>query len=919
MASASGKVFKEFYKVIENFGYAAIVYDRATGRLEYLVIEPELTEEEREALERIKRYIVETSEPDLSILNDREAMEEYIKERFEEILKKYKVRVKPESKDKLIYYLIRDLLGYGELEVMMRDPNIEDISCDGVGLPVYVWHRRYESLPSNVVYRTSEDLMRTLNRLAYKAGKQISVAFPIVEGALPEGYRIHLTLSEVSRRGGTFTIRKFREEPFTVIDLIKFKTLSPLLAAYLWLLVDLKRSIMILGVTGSGKTTTLNAVAMLIRPEAKIVTIEDTPEINLPHENWIPLVTRPSHERWRMDVTLYELLRTALRQRPDYIIVGEIRGEEAYTLFQAIASVSRDTPVLLYSPSEGRVVLRAIGDFADEAYSDGGSDEPRAVSGDWRVLTLDGGEVAFRPVRYVLRHRASELYEVKHSGGGAILATGSHSVFVLGDDFGVVEKRVDELEVGDLLVTFCAPVLSSPRRLAVIDLVDLLRDCDGVEVTLDGKRLSVREYLTSEADPKRRVRARVRLGREELPALLEVDEGLAALLGCYLARGKVEGSMIVLSGLPSAALAKVSELLRRLGVRHAQASGGLVVESRLLAEALRRLASHGVPEQLWMAERGVVESFIDSVLHARGGLSEELRAQVVWLARLHGVPLRLDGDGFAREGGDLVLAEPVRRLLVEVAAAGRVAEASKALKLLGSDELVERERAVAALRVAEELLGPSEAGLASRLRALIEGGVSFYRVTEVRRVPYEGYVYDVSVPGSEAFFGGDVPVLLHNTGHAGLSTMHAENVHYAIRRLETRPMNVPRELIPMMNVFVEIARIERQGRIFRRIVGVYETLGLDPETGDVKLHQVFKWDPVLDRVEFTGKSYLLERVSEMGIYIVGDVMEELRAREAILRRLAELDVRSFKDVARVIRDYYYRPESVKRRFMVGVS
>jgi len=286
---------------------------------------------------------------------------------------------------------------------------------------------------------------------------------------------------------------------------------------------------------------------------------------------------------------------------------------------------------------------------------------------------------------------------------------------------------------------------------------------------------------------------------------------------------------------------------------------------------------------------------------------------------LHGVPLRLEGDSFVREEADLVLAEPVRRLLVEVAAAGRAAEASKALRLLGSDELVERERAVAALGVVKELLGPSEAGLASRLRALIEGGISFYRVTEVRRVPYEGYVYDVSVPGSEAFFGGDVPVLLHNTGHAGLSTMHAENVHYAIRRLETRPMNVPRELIPMMNVFVEIARIERQGRIFRRIVGVYETLGLDPKTDDVRLNRVFKWDPVLDRIEFTGKSYLLERVSEMGIYIMGDVMEELRAREAILRRLAELDVRSFKDVARVIRDYYYRPESVKRRFMVGVS
>ena len=211
-------------------------------------------------------------------------------------------------------------------------------NCDGYGLPVYVYHRDYEWMPTNVTFPTPEALDRFIRRLAYKAGQSITFARPIVEGPLPpEGFRVHLTLGEVSRRGSTFTIRKYSVEPYTIVDLLGFNTLSPTIAAYYWLLVDNVQSMMIAGPMASGKTTLLNAIAMLIRPEAKIVTIEDTPEIRLPHENWVPLITRPSFEPGVQDVTLFDLLKSALRQRPEFIIVGEIRGEEAYTFFQALA------------------------------------------------------------------------------------------------------------------------------------------------------------------------------------------------------------------------------------------------------------------------------------------------------------------------------------------------------------------------------------------------------------------------------------------------------------------------------------------------------------------------------------------------------------------------------------------------------
>ena len=331
-----GESLVEFYPVNPPFGYVAIIRSRITRRYEYRVLEPPLTRLDQENIRRIRELVLESARIRLEDL--RKSPEEVLRREVERVIKKYKVPVPKESLDKIMYYIVRDTLGYGPIDVPMRDPNVEDISCDGLGLPVYVWHRRYESVPTNIVFTRPEELESLLIKMAYRAGKHLSIAQPIVEGSLPGNYRIHLTLAEVSRRGGTFTVRKFREVPFSIIDLVKLGTVSPLMAAYFWLLIEAGKSVMVVGATASGKTTTLNALATFIRPEAKIVTIEDTPELNLPHENWVPLVTRPSYEEWIRNVDLYELLKSALRMRPDYIIIGEVRGAEAFTLFQAIAT-----------------------------------------------------------------------------------------------------------------------------------------------------------------------------------------------------------------------------------------------------------------------------------------------------------------------------------------------------------------------------------------------------------------------------------------------------------------------------------------------------------------------------------------------------------------------------------------------------
>jgi archaeal flagellar protein FlaI len=328
--------FKDFYSVTPPFGNVGIKVENETGRLVYIVIEPTMTQTEQETLLMLKTMLKEESEVSLAILKDAALTETFLRGSINRMIKRFKLKVSKDSLEKFVYYVKRDFLGYGIIDVFIHDPNIEDISCNGTGIPIYVWHRLYESLPTNVSYNTSTELDAFITRLAYRAGHQISVSSPILEGALPEGFRIHLTLEEVSKRGDTFTIRKVRANPFTIVDLINLGTAPPSMAAYFWILVENLRSIIVAGATASGKTAMLNSICTFIRPEMKVVTIEEVRELRL-HDNWIPMVTRPSFQDGVQEVTLFDLLKSSLRQRPDCIVVGEVRGEEAYTLFQSIS------------------------------------------------------------------------------------------------------------------------------------------------------------------------------------------------------------------------------------------------------------------------------------------------------------------------------------------------------------------------------------------------------------------------------------------------------------------------------------------------------------------------------------------------------------------------------------------------------
>ena len=337
----------EVIEVQDGFGYKhlgkkRIIFDHATNEYRYEIDEPRLTDDEKTVKKELSHLFkmladIQTFDMDLK------EKEKFLHETLDQIILDNDIVFEESSRDTIFYHIFRDFLGYGRIDIPMHDDGIEDISCDGPDTPIFIHHRKYESIETNIYFDDEPELNSFLGRLCQISGKQISIFSPIVDGKLPDGSRLQATLAKTVTKGSTFTIRKFRETPLTPIDLIQFKSMSTEMAAYFWMAIEDGASVLFCGGTASGKTTALNALMLFIPSSHKIISIEDTREVNIPHKNWIAGTTRrgfaaSDESKSGKDIDMFDLIRAALRQRPRVIIVGEVRGKEAYSLFQAMAT-----------------------------------------------------------------------------------------------------------------------------------------------------------------------------------------------------------------------------------------------------------------------------------------------------------------------------------------------------------------------------------------------------------------------------------------------------------------------------------------------------------------------------------------------------------------------------------------------------
>ncbi len=333
------------YPLIEPYAYAHIFWDQREQELIYTIEEPVLNKTEKEILKLVQLAMEEMIDVSFSNVSKADFVIKYLEKNVQSILVELGTKVSEDTYKKIMYYVFRDSIGLNEIEPLLKDYFIEDIECNGFGFPIYIVHRKFENVKTNIIYDSSKKLTDFVEKLAQKCGKYISYAKPLLDGALPDGSRVNATYTEdITTRGPTFTIRKFTTDPWTPIQLINFGTASPEVFSYLWYAIEHKFNIIVIGETASGKTTFLNSILHFIEPDARICSIEDTRELNIAHENWMPSVVRSGFGIPNVlgkeygEVSLFDLLRESFRQNPDYLVVGEIRGKEAYVLFQGMAS-----------------------------------------------------------------------------------------------------------------------------------------------------------------------------------------------------------------------------------------------------------------------------------------------------------------------------------------------------------------------------------------------------------------------------------------------------------------------------------------------------------------------------------------------------------------------------------------------------
>ena len=450
------------YTLISPYVSVHIYWDKKLGELMYEVEEPILDENEKGLLDTIEVSLGEMINVNVLIQKTNEAMIDYINKTARLLIEELALKVSDESYKNIFYYLYRDFVGLNEAEPLIKDYFIEDIECNGANTPVYIVHRIYRNMRTNVIYNSMDKLASFVEKLAQRTGKYISYASPLLDGRLPDGSRVNATYTtDVTSKGPTFTIRKFTKIPWTPIQLLNMGTVCPEMLAYFWILLENKSNILIAGGTASGKTTLLNAIAFFIPPEARVVSIEDTRELNLPRENWLPSVARTSMGQSKTgEVDLFMLLKSSFRQNPDYVIVGEVRGKEAFVLFQGMASghssistmhadsvntlIKRlETPPIELSPT----LLNTLDVVAIMTHAIVGSQETRKLREVVEVVNVENSGIALTNTPFSWNARDDVFYFKKDSKAFEKIAKKyGYTIEELNKDFELRAKLLHELQ-----------------------------------------------------------------------------------------------------------------------------------------------------------------------------------------------------------------------------------------------------------------------------------------------------------------------------------------------------------------------------------------------------------------------------------------------------------------------------------------
>jgi flagellar protein FlaI len=350
--------------VVEKGKGYQILKRKSEKSLTYLVTIPEFTKEEKKLLRTIGKRAVAEINIDPEAMNDYAQKKKVFTEKAIELMDKEYPKLKKNAKLWFATFIVQDMIGYGILDPLLSNDDLEEVMLIATNIPVYVYHRKHGMCKTNIVFEDSEGAVKIIARIARTVGRRVDASTPLLDARLKDGSRVNATVAPVSLGGPSLTIRKFKADPFTVVDIINFNTMNSDLAAFLWLAIDgyevKPANILVSGGTGSGKTTTLNCLGSFIPQSNRVLSIEDTAELQIPVHHWVRLETRPPNIEGTGEISMARLLRNTLRMRPDRIIVGEVRGAEANTLLTAMNTGQSGSLGTLHANNSKETITRLV-------------------------------------------------------------------------------------------------------------------------------------------------------------------------------------------------------------------------------------------------------------------------------------------------------------------------------------------------------------------------------------------------------------------------------------------------------------------------------------------------------------------------------------------------------------------------------
>jgi len=348
--------------LIDSYGDVKIYRDSREAVPTYEIESPHLRGEEKNVLEALMEIALNVITVEAGALTVEEKRQKYFQRIMEIIEQSPELKVPVNAKEFYAKTVVREMVGYGLIDQLTQDDQLEEIMILGPNKPVYVYHRKYDMVKTNIIFYADSDIRNLADRIARAVNRRIDLQTPLLDARLPDGTRVNATVPPISIDGTTVTLRKFKKDPLSVVDLIQFGTISADAAAFLWMASDglgaYPANVLVAGGTASGKTTSLNMLTGFVPNNERIVTIEDTAELNLPLQHWIRLEVRPRSIEGTGEVSMDDLVKNSLRMRPDRIIVGEVRGAEGHTMFAAMNTGHRGVMGTVHANSAKETLVR---------------------------------------------------------------------------------------------------------------------------------------------------------------------------------------------------------------------------------------------------------------------------------------------------------------------------------------------------------------------------------------------------------------------------------------------------------------------------------------------------------------------------------------------------------------------------------